>query len=196
MNKEIVLATNNKGKLLEYRNLLSPLGYVVYSPKDLNIESDPEETGSTYFENALLKARALTKLVPFPVIADDSGLEIKALGGFPGLRSARYAAKFGDDYLKAGQALADQVKNEQERTALFRCVICLIESPSSTPRYFEGICEGSFLSSPHGSNGFGYDPFFHSKEANIDFGVAPEAVKNKYSHRAKALLKLVTYLAI
>jgi len=196
MNKEIVLATNNKGKLEEYRALLSPLGYVVYSPHDLNIESDPEETGSTYFKNAFIKAHALAELVPYPVIADDSGFEIKALGGFPGLRSARYAQTFGGDFLKAGQALADRLKEGEDRSALFRCVICLIESKKAAPRYFEGICPGSILTKPHGGNGFGYDPFFHSDEANQDFGCVTEKVKNRYSHRAKALLKLVTYLAI
>src|SRR5574344_998185 len=196
MNKEICLATNNKGKLKEYREMLSPLGYVIYCPKDLNIESEPEETGTTYFENAFIKAKALALKVPYPVIADDSGFEVLALGRFPGLHSSRYAATVGNDYQKAGAALVKKLKPTDSRAAEFHCVICYLEKPTAKPLYLEGICPGTILEKPQGNHGFGYDPFFHCTEADADFGLADEATKNKYSHRAKALTKLITYLAI
>jgi XTP/dITP diphosphohydrolase len=196
MKKEICLATNNPGKLKEYREMLSPLGFLVYCPKDLNIESEPEETGTTYFENAYIKAKALALKVPFPVIADDSGFEVKALGNFPGLHSSRFAATFGNDYQKAGADLIARLKPSDSRAAEFHCVICLLENPTAKPRYFEGICKGTLLYEAHGNHGFGYDPFFHCEEANADFGVVSEDIKNQYSHRSKALAKLLTYLAI
>jgi XTP/dITP diphosphohydrolase len=196
MNKEICLATNNAGKLKEYREMLGPLGYVIYSPKDLNIESEPEETGTTYFDNAFIKAKALALNVPYPVIADDSGFEVKALGDFPGLHSSRYAATFDGNYQKAGMALNAKLKPNDSRDAEFHCVICYLEKPTAKPLYFEGICKGTLLPKAQGNHGFGYDPFFHCTEANADFGLVDEATKNQYSHRAKALTKLMTYLAI
>jgi XTP/dITP diphosphohydrolase len=196
MNKELVLASNNGGKLQEYREILSPLGYTIYTPKDLSIVSDPEEMGASYRENAFIKAAALRALVPWPVIADDSGLEIAALDGFPGIRSARYAATFGGDYAKTNQSILEKLRDKKDRSASYHCVICLFERPDSKPLYFEGICQGEILLEPKGKGGFGYDPIFHSEEGSYDFGVCGEPKKNTVSHRAKALQKLVTYLAI
>lgn len=196
MNKEICLATNNKGKLNEYREILSPLGYVVYSPKDLNIVSNPQETGTTYEENAYIKAKALADILPYPVISDDSGFEVEALGNFPGLHSSRYAESFDNDYQKAGASLVEKNKDSKNKNARFVCVICLLENKEAKPLYFKGVCEGTLLNESHGKNGFGYDPFFHCEEADINFGEASEEVKNKYSHRGKALSKLITYLSI
>ena len=194
MNQPICLATDNKGKLREYREILAPMGYVIYCPDDLNIDFDVEETGTTYRENSYLKAKTLRSVVPFPVIADDSGLEVEALGGIPGLFSSRFAEEHGG-YPGAYEALFQMLEGK-DRSAHFHCCICLLEEPESKPLYFEGDCPGTILAAPSGSNGFGYDPIFHCAEADIDFGLADEKTKNAYSHRAKALRKLKIYLAI
>ena len=194
MNKQICLATNNKGKLREYREILAPMGFTIYSPADLNIDFDVDETGVDYRENSLLKAKGLRKLVPFPVIADDSGLEILALDCFPGLHSSRFAESMGG-YPKAYEEIFRRLEGK-DRSARFRCCICYLENEDSKPLYFEGFCPGQILTAPHGTNGFGYDPIFHSEEANIDFGVASEETKNAVSHRAKALQKLKVFFAI
>lgn len=196
MYKQLLLATNNKGKLREYRAILAPLGITVVGLTDLNLDLDPEETGNDYQENALIKAKALSRLTNYPVIADDSGLEISALNGFPGLHSARFAKEeHGNDYLKAGTDLISRLDGQDDRSARFVCVICLLE-PGKKPLFFEGECPGYILTAPIGTNGFGYDPIFHSIEGDVDFGTADDETKNLYSHRAKALLKLATYLAI
>ena len=195
MNKEIFLATNNKGKLAEYREILAPLGFVIYSPKDLNLSLDPEENGATYRENSYIKAKAFAEILPFPVLADDSGLEIEALDGFPGLHSARFASSF-PSYPDAWDEIFRRLENKQDRSAKFHCCICYLEHKDAKPLFFEADCPGSILPAPSGNNGFGYDPIFHSDEADIDFGLAPEEIKNAYSHRGKALKRLSLYFAI
>ncbi len=194
MNLPICLATNNKGKLTEYRQILAPMGYVIYSPADLNLDLDVEENGATYRENSYLKAKAFAEVVPFPVISDDSGLEVEALNGFPGLFSARFAAECGG-YPKAYEELSRRL-GDLDRSAHFHCCICYLASPEAKPLYFEGDCPGYLLQAPHGDHGFGYDPMFHCEEADIDFGIADEKTKNAYSHRAKAIQKLKMFLAI
>ena len=195
MNKQICLATNNKGKLKEYREMLAPMGFVIYSPADLNIDLDPEENGTNYRENSYLKALAFKKVVPFPVLADDSGLEINALDKFPGLQSSRFASSCGS-YPQAYEEIFRRLEGKEDRSAQFHCCICYLEKEDARPLYFEGDCPGFILSAPSGTNGFGYDPIFHSQEADLDFGLVDEAKKNKYSHRAKALAKLKIYFAI
>jgi XTP/dITP diphosphohydrolase len=198
MNKEIVLATHNANKVREYRELLAPLGYVIYSAKDLNIDDEPVEDGKTYAENAYIKAKALRSLVKWPVIADDSGIEIKALGDhFPGLRSARWAEEIGKgDYAVVDHKVIELLKNAKDRSAEYHCCICLLENIASKPLFFEGICPGHILKEVKGDHGFGYDPIFHYDEGDLDFGVCSEEEKNAVSHRARALQKLVVYLAI
>jgi XTP/dITP diphosphohydrolase len=191
----ILIASNNKGKLREYRELLSPLGYQVVTPKDLNLdEEEIEENGTTYRENSLIKARYYRDLVDIPVISDDSGFEIDALGGFPGLFSARFAKEFDGDYERAGMALNAKL-GARPRDARFRCTICYIKDKKSAPVFFEGDFPGLLLPHSSGHNGFGYDPFFHSTEYDLDMGLADEHVKNKISHRARALRKLLEYLS-
>ena len=196
MNKEIVIATNNKGKQKEYLEMLNPIGYMVLTPRDLCVESDPEENGKDYRENSYIKALALAKKVQRPVLADDSGFEVEALDGFPGLFSSRFAESFGNDYRKAGLALNEKLGDNPNRKAKFHCCICLLESEDAKPLYFEGDFKGTILKTWNGEEGFGYDPFFHSDELDLDMGLAPDDVKNKVSHRAKALQKLLVYLAI
>lgn len=195
MYKPIVLATNNPHKLQEYREILAPMGYVIYGTKDLNIDCDPPEIGNTYEENAYIKAKALRNLVPYPVISDDSGLEIEALDNFPGIHSARFASQF-KNYKEAMEEILQRMKDKENRNAAFHCTICLLENKDSKPLFFTGICPGKILDHIEGEHGFGYDPIFFSNEANMPFGLASEEIKNKYSHRKKALEKLALYLAI
>ena len=194
MNKQICLATNNKGKLKEYREILAPMGFVIYSPADLNLDIDVDETGEDYRSNAYLKAKAFAEVVPFPVISDDSGIEIRAMGDKPGLFSARFAQECGS-YPKAFEKIFSEIEGK-DRYAQFRCCICYLESKDAKPLYFEGICPGHILNAPAGDHGFGYDPIFHSEEGDVDFGTADEKTKNTYSHRAKAIQKLKVFLAI
>lgn len=194
MNQQICLATNNKGKLAEYRRILAPMGFVIYSPADLNIDLDPEESGKDYYENSFLKAKAFSEVVPFPVLADDSGLEILALDHFPGLRSSRFAEECGG-YPAAYEEIFKRLQGK-DRSARFRCCICYLRNSNAKPLYFEGFCPGTILEAPSGSNGFGYDPIFHSEEADIDFGLASPEIKNSVSHRAKAIQKLKLFFAI
>jgi XTP/dITP diphosphohydrolase len=197
MKKQIVIATHNKNKLREYRELLEPLGYVCYGANDLNISAEPEETGTTYAENAYIKAKALRSLVNWPVIADDSGIEIAALGKhFPGVHSARWAASIASDYKVVDQKVLDLLIGAKDRSAEYHCCICLLEKDGGEPRYFEGVCQGHILEQIAGNNGFGYDPIFHYDAGNLDFGRCSEAEKNAVSHRAIASAKLVVYLSI
>lgn len=195
MKTEIMLATNNEGKLQEFRDILSPLGYLVYSPKDLNLDFDPIENGRNFRENALIKANAASKITDFPVIADDSGLCIHDLNGFPGLTTARYLKEMGslDGVLRD---IGSRLPPDSKREATFECTICLIEHKGDKPLFFEGHCPGILLKEKRGGHGFGYDPIFHSLEHDLDFGTASEEEKNKVSHRGKALAKLALYLAI
>ena len=195
MKRELFLATNNAHKLEEYREILFPLGYLVYSPKDLNIDIDPKETGKNYRENAYLKAKAFAKVSPFPVIADDSGIEVTALNNEPGIYSARYADSCGG-YPRAMADINKRLEGKEDRSAAFICCICYLANENAKPLYFEGVCPGYILPEPVGSNGFGYDPCFHASNCDADFGTAPKEIKNTYSHRALALRKLKLFLVI
>ena len=193
MNKQIVLSTNNKGKLAEYREILGPMGYVIYCPNDFQLQIEVEETGKTYRENSLLKAKALSEYLNIPIIADDSGLCIDSLGGFPGLYSSRYAESLGG-YENAYADLNKRLSG-LSRDCHFHCCICYLEKGKS-PLYFEGDCPGVLLSSPKGGHGFGYDPIFFSYELGKAFGEASEEEKNRVSHRRKAITKLAIALGI
>ena len=195
MKKEILLATNNKHKLEEYRSLLFPLGFLVYSPADLNLDIEVDETGSTYRENAYLKAKALAEVSPFLVIADDSGLEVNALNHTPGIHTSRYAQKYGG-YPQAMANIIKELEHKQDRSAEFICCICYLQNKDAKPLYFEGICKGHILFEPVGEQGFGYDPIFHCEEGNCDFGTASKEIKNQYSHRGIASRKLKLFLIL
>ena len=195
MNFEIVLATNNKHKLQEVRGFLSPHKIVVYGLNDLNLKiGDVEENGKNYYENALIKAKAVAKLVDLPIIADDSGLEIEALNNEPGLFSARYAEQLGG-HANAIKEIVHRLEGKNNRNARFVCDIVLVND-GDKPLLFEGIAKGIIAESPIGENGFGYDPIFQSTEINKRFSELTQEEKNKVSHRGKALLKLLTYLRI
>ncbi|MCR5491746.1 MAG: RdgB/HAM1 family non-canonical purine NTP pyrophosphatase [Bacilli bacterium] len=195
MNKEICLATNNKGKLREYREILAPMGFVIYSLSDLNLDIDPDETGTTYRENSYIKAKAVAEAVNMPVISDDSGLEVNALDKFPGLKSSRFAKEYGG-YPSVFDELNRRLEGKEDRSGQFVCCICYLESKDAKPLYFEGECPGIILPKAVGDHGFGYDPIFHSTELDMPLGVAPEEDKNRISHRAKAIKKLEIFLAV
>lgn len=191
--KRIVIATHNEHKKKEFEELLKPLGYEVFSAKDLGIKLVREEIGSTYRENAFIKAKELSEHTEEMVIGDDSGIEINALGEhFPGIHSARYADSFGS-YEKVHQEVLKKLDGSSDRGASYHCLICLIEK-GEEPRYFEGICQGRILEEPRGQGGFGFDPIFHSEEGDFDFGLCSSEEKNSVSHRGKALERLVEYL--
>lgn len=192
MAYEIVLATNNKHKLTEVREILSPYGITVYGLNDLNLHpEDVEENGKDYYENALIKAQSVQKLTNLPVIADDSGIEVVALGNIPGLRSARYADECGG----YDNAMATIIKNLEgkDRSARFMCDIVAVNIDEK-PLLFEGIAEGEIIDHQDGTRGFGYDPIFKSKATGVTFAAMSVEDKNIYSHRALALAKLVSYL--
>ena len=195
LREEIALATNNPHKLREYREMLSPLGYIVLCPKDLGIVCDPEESGRNYRENSLIKARALSEMVKMAVLADDSGLEVESLLGFPGLWSSRFADMF-KHYGEAQSSLVRMGKEAGSLRARFACTICYLEKKGARPLYFEGECKGRLLEAPQGRNGFGFDPIFQSDEGPLMFGLATDEEKNRVSHRHDALRKLAVYLAI
>ena len=189
---ELLVATNNDHKIHEYQEMFSPLGIKVYSPKQLGIHVDPDETGTTYEENSLIKARALQEFSKLPIIADDSGLNVVALDNFPGIHSSRFSSSHGGNQV-ANLELIKMLEKFEDKSAYFTCVIALL-NVEDQPVVFKGICPGHILPHPEGAGGFGYDPIFYSEEAKMCFGVAPEEVKNKFSHRAKALEQLIHYL--
>ena len=194
MNYEIVLATNNKHKLKEVREILSPHKIVVYGLSDLNLKPEEvEENGQTYADNAIIKAKAVQKLTTMPIIADDSGLEIKALNNEPGIHSARYAESLGG-HDNAIKEIFKRLEDKEDRSARFVCDIVLL-NVDKNPLLFEGIAPGTIAHEKMGEGGFGYDPIFISDETNTCFALMG-AEKNTVSHRAKALKKLLTYLKI
>ncbi|WP_293730903.1 RdgB/HAM1 family non-canonical purine NTP pyrophosphatase [uncultured Actinobacillus sp.] len=193
MKQKIVLATGNKGKVKEMADVLADFGFEVVAQTDLGIES-PEETGLTFVENAILKARHAAKVSGLPAIADDSGLAVEALGGAPGLYSARYAGVEGDnaDALnrqKLLQELAD-VSVEKRQAKFVSCIVLLQHETDPTPIIAEGECFGTILFEEKGENGFGYDSLFYSPEKGCTFAELETLEKKKISHRARALTVL------
>ena len=194
MNFEILLATNNKHKLQEVREILSPHGIIVYGISDLNLDyHEPIEDGLTYKDNALIKANALKELTDLPIIADDSGLEIEAMDNKPGLYSARYAKENGG-HSEAFKIIFKNLEGKS-RKARFVCDIILVNIEDK-PLLFEGICPGNIATEPKGKEGFGYDPIFIPDGFNNSFAELKEKEKNDISHRGRALKKLLTYLRI
>jgi len=196
MPKKIILASNNPGKIREIQALLSGLDIEIL-PQSTFVKEEAEETGLTFIENALIKARHAARLSGLPAIADDSGLEVDALDGAPGVYSARYAGIGVSDEENNGKLLRNLAAVEDPaRTARFRCVMVYLrheEDPS--PLIAEGSWEGLILREARGANGFGYDPvFFVPSEGCASAELPPEA-KNRLSHRVKALRSLVAQLA-
>ena len=190
MSKDIILVSSNKDKIIEVKNILKPLGFNVISLKDLNIETDIEETGETFEENALLKARFLKGKYP-RIIADDSGLEIFSLNNQPGVYSARF---LGEDtsYKVKNQIVIDMLKEKKDKGARFVSVIAYIHNEKEMT--FRGEIVGEIVNEIKGDKGFGYDPIFMPKGYDLTFGQLDSALKDKISHRAQALFKLEEWL--
>ena len=191
MKTKMVLASSNPHKLREFREILEPLGCEVISQRDAGIDVDPEETGSTFEENSAIKARAVYEIARCPVIADDSGLEVDALGGEPGVYSARYGGTRDD---KAHNDLVISKLEgvpDSERTARFVCAITYIDE-NGEESHFLGKFEGRIGYEERGKNGFGYDPIFMVGDIS-SAEMSPEE-KNAVSHRGKALRLLAEYI--
>ncbi len=186
---ELLLATNNKGKIREYRSLLRGIPFKIVAPAELGISTEVEEGGGSFEENATLKAIALAKASGRLSLADDSGLEVDALGGEPGPLSARYAGVNATDAARVNFLLA-KLKDSptKKRTARFRCVIA-IAAPDGKVELFSGECRGVINDTPRGSNGFGYDPIFFIPELGKTMAELTLEEKNKISHRARAAEK-------
>jgi XTP/dITP diphosphohydrolase len=182
----LVLATTNAGKVAELGALAAEWGQVeVRSLVDVGPVALPEETGATYAENAALKARAVAGATRLPALADDSGLEVAALGGAPGVRSARWAAT---DAARIAKLLA-ALSGVADRRARFVCAVALAW-PDGRVDVAEGTCEGTIAAAPAGTGGFGYDPVFVSAELGRTFAAASAAEKERVSHRARAMRAL------
>ncbi|MEO8512568.1 MAG: XTP/dITP diphosphatase [Ignavibacteria bacterium] len=193
--KKIFIASKNKGKLSEIKSFLGEMEYEIFSLLDAHEMPDIEETGNSFEENALLKARSIFNIVKIPVIADDSGLEVDYLNGAPGIYSARYSGENATDK-KNNDKLLKELKDieTKKRTAAFKCVICLYDGLSE--RFFDGVCEGIILTRPKGEKGFGYDPLFVPNGYTQTFAELGPEIKNRISHRGKALLSLEKFLKL
>ena len=189
---KLLLATANKGKIAELQKLCASEGIEVVSINDPDIPNlDVEETGATFAENAELKARAFARATELPVLADDSGLEVDAMDGGPGVKSARWVAGSDDD---RNAALLEKLANESNRTANFKTVVCYLENSDAEPLFFEGTISGTIATTLSGSEGFGYDPLFIPEGYDKTFAELGVEVKNTLSHRARAFKKAVEYL--
>ncbi len=190
MVKELVIATHNQGKLEEFKVLMKDLPIEIKSLADFDAIEEPAETGRTFAANARLKALYYAKKTGVPCIADDSGLEVQALDGAPGVRSARYAGEKAKDE-ENNELLLRNMKFQVRRNCRFRCALCVAQPDGRILNEVDGICEGMLLHEPLGTEGFGYDPLFWSTELHKGMGEASMQEKNRISHRGKAIRKLV-----
>jgi XTP/dITP diphosphohydrolase len=195
-HQKIVLASSNLGKIKEFSALLAPLNIEIILQSELGIP-DAEETGLTFVENALIKARHAAKLSGLPALADDSGLAVRALQGAPGIYSARYAGEQRLSHENIEKLLSTMRDvPDDERQAEFICVLAFLSTADDPiPLICQGTWQGSILHAPRGSNGFGYDPVFYVPSENKASAELTAEHKNKISHRAKALATLATSIA-
>jgi XTP/dITP diphosphohydrolase len=198
-SNELLIATNNPGKRREYEALLDdlPATLAVTVPSELGLPADVPETGSTYAENARLKAVALARASGRVTLGDDSGLEVAALAGRPGLYSARYAGPGASDADRRRKLLQELGQAAPPRRARFVCAVAIAvpgETGAVAVHDFEGECRGEIALEERGQNGFGYDPVFLLPEYGLTMAELPEVVKNRLSHRARAVQAALGYL--
>lgn len=193
--RSIVVASNNPHKIEEFRRILAPLGFDVRAPSELGLKVGVDETGTSFAVNALLKARAFSEAAGLPAVADDSGLVVDALGGEPGIFSARYGGSGLSDQDRC-RMVVERLRDVPagERTARFVAAIALV-SPSGRTLTSEGTVEGMIESDARGSHGFGYDPIFYYPPAGRTFGEMEPAEKDAVSHRATALRQLAATIS-
>ena len=193
MIERIVLASSNAGKLREFRRLFEPLGIDVVAQTELGIEP-ADEPHVTFVENAIVKARHASAQSRLPALADDSGICVDALGGAPGVRSARFAGEPASD-ARNNRALVDALQGIAERRAHYCCVLVLMRrADDPEPIIAEGVWHGRIVDAPRGSGGFGYDPHFEDSETGLTGAELPLAQKNELSHRGKAMRQLISRL--
>lgn len=194
---KMILASSNAGKLKEFKQLFASKNVQVLPQAHFKID-DAEETGLTFIENAIIKARHAAKCSGLPAIADDSGIEVDALRGKPGIYSARFSGPNATD-ASNNEKLLQLLKNtpDENRTARFHCVLALMRhSEDPTPIIAHGIWEGKILHEPQGENGFGYDPLFFATKQRQVSATLPADIKNQVSHRAQAMAKLSQILGL
>lgn len=195
MISSLVLATTNAGKLRDFRLLFEGSGIQIQVPGDFGVDLEVDETGTTFEANALLKARAFAAALPGrAVLADDSGLAVEALGGEPGVYSARYAGAHGDDHANNLEVLR-RMEGVSDRRAAFVVVLALV-TPGGAEVVVEGRCEGTIATEERGNNGFGYDAVFWCEDLGRTFGQVTPAEKNARSHRAAAVCALLEKLKV
>jgi XTP/dITP diphosphohydrolase len=198
---KLLVATRSSGKVREIRDIFAGLPFDLAFPPDRFLQRLPEEAdlegGAGYVENAVAKARYFAARSGFPTVADDSGLEVDALGGAPGARSARWAGAAGPGADAANNALLlEKLAGvpEERRAARYRCVVAFLALPSGVPEIVEATCEGFVLPEPRGQGGFGYDPLFYSPELQMSFAEAQPSAKHRVSHRGRAFRALIEVL--
>lgn len=192
--KEILLATNNQGKVKEMKLILSDLGIDVYSLKDKGIDVDVEEDGKTFEENAIKKAKVIAEISNMITVSDDSGLEVYALDLRPGIYSARYAGEGATSDMLCKKLLSEMENiPDKERGARFVSVVAIVY-PDGKTLTLRGECEGTIIHEKRGDGGFGYDPVFYIEDKGQTFSEMSMEEKNKISHRAKAFAKLKEHL--
>jgi XTP/dITP diphosphohydrolase len=191
--KTLLLATQNKGKLEELAAILSHLRLDFQTPAQIGLTLNVAETGDTYAENARLKAVAFAQASGLITLGDDSGLEVEALNGAPGLFSARYAGPDASDADRRAKLLQELRQTPAPRTARFRCVVAVAQ-PAGPVDFFEGVCDGEIIFDERGTNGFGYDPIFYVPEYGRTMAELPSELKNRISHRGRAVLASVPFL--
>ena len=191
---KLLIATNNSGKVQEYRRLLGCLPVELTTPSLEGVAEEPEESGDTFEENALIKARFYSEATGLPALADDSGIEVDALNGEPGVRSARYGSLQGKDDDR-NKLLLSNLSNVpwEKRTARFVCVVAMVW-PGAGEETFQGECQGYVAFEPSGQEGFGYDPLFYYPSFGKTFGQTDADAKDSVSHRGIAARKAVQRL--
>lgn len=191
---KIVLASSNAGKIKEFQVLLKNAGMEIIPQSSLQV-TDADETGLSFIENAIIKARHASRLTGLPAIADDSGLAVAALNGAPGIYSSRYAGIPGNNK-KNIEKLLHELKDTDNRQASFHCVLAFMRHAlDPVPLICHGEWKGNILHSPQGNQGFGYDPVFYVPSENMTAAELPPDIKNKLSHRGQALLALLKKLS-
>ena len=191
MKKKLIIATHNPNKVKEYRSLFSSTEYEIISLSDLNFHDDIIENGETFADNAIIKATTIHERFNLPVIADDSGLSITALDGFPGVQSARFMD--GEPYTAKNQAIIEKLIDHSDRSAKFVAAIALV-GVDLFPQVFIGEVKGTILTEQRGNDGFGYDPIFFYPDFQKTFSELTMTEKEKISHRGKATDLLLNYL--
>ena len=191
----LLLATRNPGKVTEIASILEDSGWSFSSLQEFENVESPDEDGETYSENAIVKARFYAAVTGMHALADDSGLEVEALAGAPGVVSARYAGENASDAERRELLLSELAKTDDKvRRARFVSVVAIASPDGTVLNLSEGVCEGTITSGPRGTGGFGYDPLFIPDGYDQTFAELPESVKNRISHRARALMKTNEFL--